>query len=83
MELDHWDDDPLNNDPSNAVTLCFACHNVKTEYVRLDPEKGHKKFVKWVVTVTDENGKLWLRQVQEQRNKSGLGRFAWSRNRNN
>ena len=37
LELDHWDNNPSNDDPSNAATLCHACHELKTQ---LSKEKG-------------------------------------------
>lgn len=30
-EVDHVDNDPSNNDPSNLVGLCKSCHSYKTQ----------------------------------------------------
>lgn len=30
LEIDHGDGDKMNNKPSNLITLCGNCHNLKT-----------------------------------------------------
>ena len=78
LELDHWDNDPTNNDPLNARTLCFACNATKAEFARDQPWVGTYYFLEWVKTVTQEIGKDGLRRLQDQANRTGQGRSPWS-----
>jgi 5-methylcytosine-specific restriction endonuclease McrA len=38
FDVDHIDNDPSNNDPSNLQTLCRKCHSIKT---KKDKEKNN------------------------------------------
>ena len=43
LQVDHIDGNPSNNKPSNLITLCANCHNIKTIAAGDYATKGRKK----------------------------------------
>ena len=48
LHVHHIDEDPTNNDPSNLVTLCEACHRLVHRLVRPSESEKLRKFVRKV-----------------------------------
>ena len=77
LELDHWDSNPSNDDPSNAATLCHACHELKTLAVREEgaayaSETDNASFRKAIETAKKRLGANGFRERQDGQNQEWL-----------
>jgi len=77
LELDHWDNDCANDDPSNAVTLCHACHELKsiaarTEGAAYAADAKNASFTRAVSAAKRELGSDGFRRRQDGKNAEWL-----------